>query len=566
MSAPQVLLVTSAGASPAAVTPVLAALEASEMRVRAIDVGRAGSQSEGAVERVLRAVVGELSERRLSKELGSNPPDVVVAFDPSTTQTLTVARDAASKPAPVVAVIDDLSPGKRWAATDADRYLVVDDEAAVALADHGVEADRIVTVGPLCSQPYAAAGVASRDALRGRFKIGGGPVVVVEVAGLGFDMTSQVALQLSLAQAEPVYLFDAGHDNEAATALRRSVPTLGMKAKLFGATADSPLYWRCADVVIARPSARAVAHAMVVGARLVSFAPNDQAATDRARAVEERKLGAQAPNALLLSSALEPLLGLPGRSDALLGADGAGNVADAVWILGEERNAVIDERLRSSVAETRARVKAATTAAERAARATAPAGGLEDLSGGGASVDWAAAQANVPDVGELQRLRAELDTRRGQVAKTVFSARETAEKWDGRILAATRDGDEELARQAEKNADLERARMHKALAELSEIEAEIKALDRAETQARAAAAARPPSPPPGFDATPPPRRPSGPSVDDLLDRMKRDASGGTSSAAPADKPRRRKKRKKSSVDAELEALKRKMAADKGKKS
>lgn len=558
MSPPQVLVVTSLGSSAGVVTPVLAALEATDMRVRAIDVGRAGSQSDGTVERMLRAVVGELSERRLSKELESNPPDVVVAFDAGTTQTLSVARDSASKPAPVVAVIDDLSPTASWAATDADRYLVVDDAAAVALSDHGVESDRIMIMGPFCSYGFADAGRQARATLRNRFKVGSGPIVVVEVDGLGYDTTSQIALQLSLSEIEPVYLFDAGGDTEAATALRRSVPTLGMKAKLFGDTPDSPLYWRCADVIIARPSARSVARAMATGARLVSFSADGQVAKRRAQAVEDRGLGVQAANALLLTSALEPLSKQPGRSDTLIGADGAGNAADVVWIVGEERNAVIDERVSANVAETRARVQAATAAAERAAHVSAPAGGLEDLSGG--AVNWAGAEVDVPDVGEIQRLRAELDTRRNHVSKTVFSARETADKWAKRVLDARRAGKDDLAAAAEKNADSERARMHAALAEMAQIEAEIKALDRAETQARMAAASRASAP---REPGPRPRRPAPPSVDDLLDKMKNEASGGTSTSA-GNKKKKRKKRKRSSVDDELAALKRKMAS-KGKK-
>ncbi|HUH02075.1 MAG TPA: hypothetical protein VML75_08755, partial [Kofleriaceae bacterium] len=423
MSEPQVLLVTSVGSSPSAVIPVLAALEAHELRVRAIDVGRVGSRKEGTVDRVFRALVGELSERRLVKELESNPPDVVVAFDPGATQALTVARDAARRAAPVVAIVDELVPGKAWSATDADRYLVVDDQAAVTLADVGVESDRILPVGPFCGLSYARAARESRAAIRARFKLANGPVVLVVVDGLGYDTTTQIALQLSLSKAAPLYLFDAGDDRDAATALRSQVPALDMRAKLFGATADAASYWRAADVVVARPTADIIARALMVGARVVSFSPEDADASTRARAVEERKLGAQASNALLLSSALEPLLGRGAADGETTGADGAANAADVVWIVGTERVAVIDERLSVARAETRAKVRAVTSAADAAARVAAPAEDLEDLSGG--SADYAAAAA-VPDVAELSQLRAELSTRMGQVSKTVFGAREAA--------------------------------------------------------------------------------------------------------------------------------------------
>ncbi len=556
MSAPQVLLVTSIGSSPAVVTPMLGALKVTEMRVRAIDVGRAGSRSQGAVERMMRALTGELSERRLLKELESNPPDVVVAFDPGAAQALTVARNGASRPVPVVAVIDELTPAREWSATDVNRFLVVDDEAAVALADHGIEGERIMTMGPFCSHAYAVAGRQSRASVRAAHKLPAGPVIVVEVAGLGYEETSQIALQLSLTESEPVYLFDAGDDHEAATALRRQVPTLGMKAKLFGRSGEAPLYWRAADVVVARPSALAVARALAVGARFVSFMPDDAGAIGRAKALEQRHLGVQAQNALLISSALEAVLRVGERRDTLIGVDGVANAADVVAIVGAEKHAVIDERLAAARAETSARVSAAAQAAASAARATAPAGELEDL-GGGASRAPRAAQ-EIPDLGDFIRLRAELDTRMKQVSRTMFAAREAAEKWDHRRLTADKKGDAELSRQAQERAAAERERMHAALRDMSEIQAELKQLEQAELNAKAAAASAP-KVDPDWQPTPPPRR--GPSIDDELERMKQ--GGGTSKArgkAPSSK--RRKRKKKSGVDAELEALKKRMAEEK----
>src|SRR4051812_50113251 len=79
---PQVLIVTSAGAPSAAVVPVLAAIEAAGMRVRAIDVGAAGGGGSGVADRVRRALLGEGAERRLRKELEMSPPDAAGAVDP----------------------------------------------------------------------------------------------------------------------------------------------------------------------------------------------------------------------------------------------------------------------------------------------------------------------------------------------------------------------------------------------------------------------------------------------------------------------------------------------------
>src|SRR5262245_40068631 len=193
----QVLIVTSPGAPSAAVVPVLAAIEAAGIRVRAIDVGAAGGGGAGVADRVRRALLGEGAERRLRRELEVSPPDAAVVFDPHAALALTVVRDQVQNPAPVIAVVGDLEPAAAWAQTDADRFAAVDELAAVALADAGVEGDRILVAGAIGERAFADAAGHDRAALRQRYKLAG-KVAMVEVAGLGAEATGQLALQLSL--------------------------------------------------------------------------------------------------------------------------------------------------------------------------------------------------------------------------------------------------------------------------------------------------------------------------------------------------------------------------------
>ncbi len=545
---PKVLVVTSAGAPSPVVTPVLAALEAHGLVVRAIDVGRVGARASGGAWKVVKAIVGELAERRLARELADHPPDVAVAFDPGSASVLSAARDESEAPAPVVAVVPELEPnGEEWAASAADRYLTVDDAAAVALADGGVDGTRVLPVGPFCPLPYAQAGREARAALRGRFKLPAtGPVVLVEVVGLGYETTSQLALQLSLASAKAAYLFAAGDDADAATALRRQVPTLGLKAKLFGHTSDAPFLWRAADVVIARPRVQAVAKAMAVGARMVALAPEDGAGKALAGSLEGRKLGVAAQGPLFVSSALDALLAAAAPA-TLEGEDGAGNTADVVWVVGRARREIADEVRAAERAETRARVHAATAAASAAERQSAAAGDLEDLGWGDGDSDEPAAAAP-PDRAEIERLRKDVEARIARVQRTIADAQQSAARWQKKAEDGRKAGSEQAAREAERNADLERARMHAALTEMAELSSEKAALDKA-------AAAAPPraettgSPPPR--SAPPPRAER--SVDDLLRDMKR--QGGGAAERPGKKPA-------STVDDELEALKRKMSGKK----
>src|SRR4051812_34696680 len=269
---PQVLIVTSAGAPSSAVVPVLAAIEAAGMRVRAIDLGGAGGGGGGIFDRVRRALLGGGAQRRLRRELEVSPPDAAVVFDPHSALALTVARDQVQNPAPVIAVIGDLDPPASWAQTDADRFVAVDDLAAVALADAGVEGDRILVVGAIGERAFADAGREDRSALRTRFKLSG-RVALVEVAGLGAELTGQLALQLSLPDANETitFLFDAGAEADAAAVLRRQVPTLGLKGKLFGATGDAALLWRAADLIVARPRPDVIARVLLVGGKLVAL-------------------------------------------------------------------------------------------------------------------------------------------------------------------------------------------------------------------------------------------------------------------------------------------------------
>lgn len=571
MTEPHVLVVTSAGATPAAVVPVLAALEAAGMRVRAIDVGGAGAPGSGVADRVRRVILGEGAERRLRRELEANPPDVAIAFDPHAALALTVARDQVAQPSPVVGVVAELDPVAAWGQSDCDRFVAIDAEAAVALSDAGADGERVLVVGPLGETGFADAGQSERTAVRGRFGLKG-TVVVVEVAGLGGEVTGQLALQLSLAPGaeDTTFLFDASGDADAAAVLRRQVPTLGLRAKLFGATADGPQFWRAADAIVARPRAATVARAMLVGGRLVALVDDGAAALARlATALEGRRRAVAARSPLLVSSALEAALKLP---VPVAMPDGADNTADIVWVIAGEKRAVVEERRSAARAATTEKVRSATQAATAAARATAMPGDLEDLGsgGGGASAPDA---GDIPDAAELARLRAEVKARRGQLEQSMMAARKAADDATAAAKTARDAGDGNAAADAERRADGERARMHTLLAEMGGLDRELADLDAAATAARQArpraqAAASAAASAAAAASAPPPSR----SVDDMLADLKK--KGG---AAPAAAPRPSGSRtsppaassgsggragRGADVDDELAALKRKMTENK----
>jgi hypothetical protein len=565
VSEAQILLVTSSGAASSAVVPVLAAIEAAGMRVRAIDVGNAGGGGGGMADRVRRALLGENAERRLKRELETSPPDAAVVFDPHAAIALTVARDQvpaiAALAAPVIGVVGELEPAEAWAKTDCDRFVAVDDIAAVALADAGVEGERILVVGAIGERVFAEAGAQDRAVLRTRFKLAG-KVALVDVAGLGAEQTGSLALQLSLLDGHDAiqYLFDAGHDAEVAAVLRRQVPALGLRGKLFGATADAALLWRAADVIVGRPKPEVVARVLLVGGKLVALIDDEiPGAAQLAAALEGRKRAISAKGLLLLASALDSAFGGTAQPPT---ADGADQIADIVAAVSADKRGVIDERRAAANAATRDRVRAASAAANAAAATSAMPGELEDLGG-------AAPPDDVPtlDPEDIARLRVEVQQRKTDMTKSMMAARDAATKLSEQARAL---GTTDEAAQLERRADAERAKMHSLLAELSTLETELAELERVAKQF--ADAPRPPPraarPSTNTDdyAEPPPRRAPAPSIDDALNDLKRRA--GTPGASTAGAPRQgapkssgssgKTKASGGNVDDELAALKKKM--------
>lgn len=539
------------------VTSVLAALQAAGTSLRAFDAGRLGGDKSGAVEWVMRALSGEVEERRLEREIESVRPDAVLCFEVGPALALCELRKRSARPFPVLAVVSELSPSAAWAQCEVDRFFVSDDEAGVLLEDHGVPGHAILPVGSIGEFRFAHAGSKARSALKDRFKLQG-KIVLVEVDGLGHEKSSQLALQLSLVSADVSYLFDAGRDTEAATALRAQVPILGMKAKLFGETQDAPLLWRCADVVIARPSARAISRAHAVGAYMVCYSPNDGAETRRANALEERGRGVVAANALMVGAALERGMAAGRAEGAGAGIDGAAIVADATFLVASERQEVVDERVRAQSAGRHADVASAGEFAQWAAQAATPAGALEDLGSGGPAPPR-------PDLSKILRLQDEIRERKAQVARTLVDAQKQASVWESKRTQADRLGNADMAKTAERNADMERARMHSALAEMASLDTEEKGLQEAAKAAK---------------ATPPVNRSSASSesradtggsagsgtsvhsrlsVDEELARLRRAAGGGSKRSSASPRQRGKPAKKKAAVDDELAALKRKMA-------
>ena len=579
MSPARVLMALSSDTPFELVAPVEAALVALGLEVHRVDLGRITTGTGvGVIDRVAKALLGEVEHRRLEREIAAFVPDVAVALDPGATAALVRERDrAGAHAAPVVAIVPELGPRPAWA-VDADRYVAIDDEAAVALGELGVDGARVHVEGAIVKHAWAIAAREDRAVLRTRFKLPADEaVVLVEAGRLPAETLSQLALQLALLDGKPAVLFEAGDDAQVAAQLRRQVPPLGIRAKLFGDTADAPLLWRAADVVVARPRPRAIMTSLAVGAAFIAIEPSGEREQAEARALEERGIGATA-KVLLVAAALGPLCkdarvraaaaraaearGRP-ASLATDGSAASGDAADAIATLvrdvAADREAVLAETRAARVERAAAFDSAREASAAADARRATPPGDLEDLGGddftssvvddlgepggdaapssGASSRTAGASGPSGPDPAALTRLRAELDTTEMRLRKELAEVRADADRWAERRVLAERKGDLGLAADAGREADRKRARAQMVQEELARIAAERKRLASMTTGAG------------GGSASSSARRPAATAsnLDDELEAMKRS-----------------QRQRSSSVDDELEALKRKMRTE-GKK-
>lgn len=272
----------------------------------------------------------------------TGPAEVACVLDP----------EAPSVPPPRVALVDALAPGERWREAG-ERFAVVDERAKSALVSLGVPETRVVVTGWPLAPIWKEAAAADREELRQRFGLAStaGPVVLVDTRGLG-EQLGPVIMQLSLSPGIAP-LFDA--PDEATTAvLRARCPAAGIRARRFGETAEAPLLWRAADVVVGRPHPQQVAQARTVGLAMIALkavnAVGDAGQADEtaeAEGVVLRGLG-RATTVAALAATLELLSGeqlatARATASATARPDAARSVAALLGEVARNREAILNE-------------------------------------------------------------------------------------------------------------------------------------------------------------------------------------------------------------------------------
>lgn len=337
--------------------PLLAALEVAGIAVRVLDVGALASGGSVA-DRLVGALRGEAAGRRIRRAVREHLPSVALALDPWAAMELSVARDQEQPSFPVVGVAPEMVIQSAWQTAEVDRLCVVDDEAAVLAQTLAIAGERIVVTGNIAPRRFVDAATQAKSAMKALHQLAGHVVLVdgALLAGRAADVLTQWSLGGSAEDWQ--WLFDAGANAETAAALRRAVPSIGLRGKLFGVTHDAPRFYRAADVVVTADEAT-VRKARACGTRCVVV---EEDGPLLGTALWSRRSGTGAPLPLVpaqLASGPEPVLLL----------DGAAHVASLVAVISGERGEILAERL------VRPTVKPVESVV------TGVAEGLEDLSG-----------------------------------------------------------------------------------------------------------------------------------------------------------------------------------------
>ncbi len=447
----RVLLIEGDLDSAGLATPIATALGRHDVALLRLSVARRGAG-------LLDALLGDAERRRLERETLAFAPEVVLVSEPDLAQLLVSGRARAR--APVVCLVPELAPRRAWT-KNADRYLVVDDEAAVLLSDAGVDGARVQVIGPVAAAAYFEARASDRSALRLEFGIPDLPVALIDTRSIPPEALAGLLLQLALFERRMTTLFYAPDDGTARL-LRAQTAGMSLSAKLFGANAEAARLWRTAELVLSRPQALGTHSALAVGCAFLAVEPANDFERAEIKALEERGIGTGVDRMVFLAGALEPWIRDGARRKAACQTAFAHGVSDGAKQVAEILSAIAAER-ESVLAETTA---FATPEPVPNASSQATASPLEDL-GATRDRDPFRSTAASSSSGAAAQLVVDLGKQAARLEREMDEARKAAERWEERSVNASARGDTAAASEAAREADRKRARMHTALEELS---------------------------------------------------------------------------------------------------
>ncbi len=473
-TAVDVLFLPTASAEPVSIAPVLASLHALDLVVRVVD--STSLEQEGAVTKIWQTLTGDTAKDKIDSELRATSPRVVMSTSAEVCHTVFAQVPATTVR---VAFVTDWQPSLAWANVVADRYFTMDEHAAVALQSLGVAGGSIVPLGVFCELAFVKTREIKRQVLRQRFGLATSKVVTIEVEKLSREEIRQVATELASAGLPDVtYLFDAGDDENAAAAVRTCIPKVSLRAKLFGASSDAPLYWRASDVICGNATSHTVSRAVATGAKFVSFSGNVGGAAERALSLAPRKMGMSIHDMTELSAAITRALRLPAATPKSLAKDGARNLAESMVVLLRDSDTITAKRRQQLDAVVQADITEMVEKAKVFLRRQSKATGLEDLSSPPRfDQELPSKQQVTAVIRQIRQRMADLEAKAQLEQRQVDLWRRRLDTNDLNDSLGNDQGKKVDKRHADKQSQHYKQSMHKTLAELARYDGQKKKLE-----------------------------------------------------------------------------------------
>ena len=273
--------------------------------------------------------------KTLDDELASYPPEVLITFEQDVTVALSVTQRAELLCAPIVAFVSTIVL-EDWNNGHADRFLTIDDETALLLADSGIPEERILSIGTLFPKIFEDVELMSRKNAKINAEIPDKRTVLIVTSEMTPAILKELLFQLSV--LDVCIVFETKGDDETHKILSQFMSYLNMEYYV-----DSALLWRAADVVITRSSNWVTSYCVALGTKMIVL---DSAANPRlSEGLVNRQLGLTIEEPRMVSAAIKHLDRFPEVMCDQRSLRGTQIAAEVIIAVAWDRKNIVEENI-----------------------------------------------------------------------------------------------------------------------------------------------------------------------------------------------------------------------------
>jgi UDP-N-acetylglucosamine:LPS N-acetylglucosamine transferase len=200
----------------------------------------------------------------IGRFLASTKPDVLLSVHPMLNHFIQRFIKDERLGIPCYTFLTDPFPPfwRGWASPYVDRYLVVRNEAAEALAALGVERRQIEIVPMPVRPQFTAATMSDIQGFRREFNLGEGSTILVNGGARGGGPIADIIRAVRRASPEANILVICGRNDSLYRRLQR---TADARTRVFGFVADIPRFVAASDLALTKPGAMSSYEALACG-------------------------------------------------------------------------------------------------------------------------------------------------------------------------------------------------------------------------------------------------------------------------------------------------------------